>query len=432
MSLKGTLMALMILTQVQPGVCQFRNVMLDETEVAKGGLCQPVIAVNPRRPENIVADATPDNIYVTKDGGTTWNKVKASSPLGIAGEPAIITDDKGNFFYFHLSEAASGGDADAVTTSRVVIQTSGDGGVTWSAGEAMTFSTPANQHNPWATIDSRGNLYVTWTKVDKTGELDSACQSNVLFSMSKNGKKWTDPVVITQQPGDCREGESSVGGAVPIVTFDGKVLISWSSQGKIFLDRSFNGGEWWLSNDIVVESQKGDNVKIPGYIKCSKMPVLMTDLSKGSLRGSLYMVWADQRNGENDTDVWFTRSHNYGDNWATPMRVNNDAAGKHQYLPWMAIDGATGFIYIIYYDRRNHDDNNTDVYLAYSTNGGASFTNKLISETPFTPVEGEMSAARISISAQKGVIAPIWTRMDGGKTSVWTAVIRHEELEKAQ
>ncbi len=431
MSLKGTLMALIILTQVLPGVCQFKNVMLDEAEVTRGGLCQPVIAVNPRRPENIVAASTPDNIYVTKDGGKTWNKTKASSALGIFGEPSIITDDKGNFFYFHLSEpAVAGADAGSEKATRVVIQTSGDGGVTWSTGEAMAFSTPANQNNPWATIDSRGSLYVTWTTVDKSVDPDSGCQSNVLFSMSKNGKKWTDPVVISQQPGNCLEGQSSVSGAVPIVTFDGKVLISWSNGGKIFLDRSFNGGEWWLSNDIVVESQKGADIKIPGHIKCNSMPVLMTDASKGPLRGSLYMAWADQRNGENDSDIWFTRSHNYGDNWATPMRVNNDAAGKHQYLPWMAIDGTTGYIYIIYYDRRNYDDNNTDVYLAYSTNGGASFTNKLISETPFTPEEGEMSAARISISAHKGVIAPIWTRMDGDKTSVWTAVIRHEELEK--
>ncbi len=431
MSLKGTLLALIILTQLQPGVCQVKNVMLDEAEVAKGGLCQPVIAVNPRRPENIVAASTPDNIYFTKDGGKTWNKTKGSSALGIFGEPAIITDDKGTFFYYHLSEpAAAGADARLEKVTRVVIHTSGDGGVTWSPGEAMSFNVPANQHNPWATIDSRGNLYVTWTKVDKSGDTDSGCQSNVLFSMSKNGKKWTDPVVISQQPGNCLEGESSVGGAVPIVTFDGKVLISWSNQGKIFLDRSFNGGEWWLSNDIVVESEKGADIKIPGHIKCNSMPVLMTDASKGPLRGSLYMAWADQRNGENDTDIWCTRSHNYGDNWATPMRVNNDAAGKHQYLPWMAIDGTTGYIYIIYYDRRNYDDNSTDVYLAYSTNGGASFTNKLISETPFTPEEGEMSAARISISAHKGVIAPIWTRMDGDKTSVWTAVIRHEELEK--
>jgi carbohydrate-selective porin OprB len=43
------------------------------------------------------------------------------------------------------------------------------------------------------------------------------------------------------------------------------------------------------------------------------MPVLKVDNSKSRMNGSLYLVWADQRNGENDTDIWFMRSTNQGD-----------------------------------------------------------------------------------------------------------------------
>jgi len=109
--------------------------------------------------------------------------------------------------------------------------------------------------------------------------------------------------------------------------------------------------------------------------------------------------------------------------------VNDDAAGKHQYLPWMAVDQATGYVYVVYYDRRNYDDNQTDVYLAYSSDGGANFKNVKISESPFVPREDRFFGDYNNISAHKGIIAPIWTRMDEGRTSVWTTIIRQEDLK---
>jgi hypothetical protein len=172
-------------------------------------------------------------------------------------------------------------------------------------------------------------------------------------------------------------------------------------------------------------------MEIPGHDRCNGMPVLTTDKSKGNFRGSLYLVWADQSKGADDTDIWFTRSHNYGDNWSSPMRINDDKTSTHQYLPWITVDQVTGHIYIVYYDRRNYKDNQTDVYLAYSTDAGATFKNVIISEKPFTPQNDKFFGDYNNISAHKGVIAPIWTRMDEGKTSVWTAIIKHEDLVKA-
>jgi hypothetical protein len=141
-------------------------------------------------------------------------------------------------------------------------------------------------------------------------------------------------------------------------------------------------------------------------------------------------VWADQHNGENDTDIWFSRSTNFGDNWTQPARVNNDEKGKHQFLPSMTIDPSTGNIYIIYYDRRAHHDLQTDVYLAYSNDGGSSFKNLKVSEKPFSPTAEVVFGDRTSIAASEGIITATWTRMDDGKTSIWAAVISQEELDK--
>ncbi|HET9486277.1 MAG TPA: sialidase family protein, partial [Chryseosolibacter sp.] len=364
--------------------------------------------------------------------GTTWKKTKLTSPFGVYGDPAVVADSKGNFYYLHLSDPTGGqGGYDTEKLDRIVIQKSEDGGETWTPGEFIGLNHPKDQDKEWAAVDTKGNLYVSWTEFDKYGDTDPDCHSNILFSMSRNGKKWSDPVTISQLPGNCVDNDSTAEGAVPAVTFDGKVFVAWSNRGKIFLDRSFNGGDLWLMNDIVVTEQVGGwDQKIPGHDRCNGMPVLMADNSKSPYRGSLYIVYADQKNGEGDTDIWFTRSHNYGDNWVLPMRINDDGPGKHQYLPWMAIDQKTGVIYIIYYDRRNYDDNQTDVYLAYSSDGGNSFKNVKVSEKPFVPQEDRFFGDYNNISAHEGVVAPIWTRMDEGKTSIWTTIIRHEDLPK--
>ena len=431
MESKATLIILFLVAQTSALFGQFKNIKIDEQEGAGLFVCEPTIAINPRHPENIVAGSVLDNVYYTKDGGGTWSKAQLKSPFGVYGDPAIIADDKGSFYYFHLSDptgGTSGYDSDKL--DRIVVQKSNDGGETWTPGESIGLNPPKDQDKQRAAVDNKGNLYVSWTQFDNYGSSDPACQSNILFSMSKNGKKWTEPTVISQIPGNCMDDDNTAEGAVPAVTFDGKAFVAWSNQGKIFLDRSFDGGDLWLGNDITVGEQVGGwDMKIPGHDRCNGMPVLMTDNSKGPFRGSLYIVWADQRNGEDDTDIWFTRSHNFGDNWASPTRVNNDGAGKHQYLPWITVDQKTGYVYIVYYDRRDHDDTRTDVYLAYSVDGGANFKNVKISESPFTPQEDKFFGDYNNISAHGGIIAPIWTRMDDGKTSVWTAIIRQEELK---
>jgi hypothetical protein len=110
------------------------------------------------------------------------------------------------------------------------------------------------------------------------------------------------------------------------------------------------------------------------------------------------------------------------------VKLGDDKNNRHQYLPWMTVDQSTGYIYAVYYDRTDYDDNQTDVFLAYSTDGGISFKTIKVSETPFTPIEQNFFGDYNNISAHKGIITPIWTRMDDGKTSVWTAIIKQGDL----
>lgn len=411
---------------------QFKNILLDPGSTAYQA-CEPSIAISLKDPNMIVAASSLNNVYYTSNGGFSWQKSKLTSSLGVWGNPVVIADFKGNFFYFHLSDPTGKNWASEEVLDRIVVQESNDYGITWSEGVSIGLNHPKDQDKEWAIADRKGNIYVAWTQFDKYGSDDGTCQSNILLSSSPNGKKWSRPIQISKVSGDCRDDDNTAEGVVPAVSADGiQVYVAWANQGKIFLDRSFDGGKTWLNNDIEIAEQSGGwSMKIPGLDRCNGRPVLVCDnTKKGGLSGALYMVWADQLNGENDTDIWFTRSMNFGDNWSQPIRINNDGLGKQQFLPWMTVDPATGHIYIVYYDRRSYDDLQTDVYLGYSTDGGLNFKNVRISEKPFVPSEEVFFGDYINISASQGVIAPIWTRMDNKQTSVWTTIIKQEELDK--
>jgi hypothetical protein len=413
-------------------IAQFKNIKLDEQTVTDG-MSEPSIAINHKDPNNIVVASAPDNISFTKDGGATWKKTKVTSPSGMYGEPVLISSDKGTFYYFHLSDPTGEGRKNEKSLDHIVCHESNDGGETWDAGSIIGSNAPKDQDKPQVSLDDRGNLHVTWSQFDKFSDKDPNCQSLILLSTSPNGKKWSKPFQISQTPGDCLNEDNTAKGAIPAIGHDGKSFVAWSNQGKIFLDRSFDYGKTWLSNDIAITEQKGGwDLKVPGHDHCNGMPILMIDKSKSLQRGSLYVTFSDQRNGADNTDVWFMRSVNYGDNWTAPTKIGVDSIGKHQYLPWMTVDQTTGHIYIMFYDRRNYEDNQTDVYLAYSADAGQTFKNVKISETPFTPADSKFFGAYTNIYAHHGIITPIWSRMDEGKTSVWTTIIRQENLIKPQ
>jgi hypothetical protein len=412
---------------------QFKNIVLATQKDGVYPPVEPSITINRKNPKNVVAGVVLDRAIYTHDGGATWNETRLTSPFGVFGDPALVSDYKGHIYYFHLADPSKQGRSNEAWLDRIVCQKSADGGKTWSEGVSIGHNPPKDQDKEWPAVHPRKQyVYTTWTQFDTYGSKDPFCHSNIMFSKStKAGKKWSKAIQINQNPGDCVDDDNTTEGAVPVVDNLGRVFVAWSSHGNIYFDRSFDGGDTWLTNDLLIARQEGGwAMNIPGLSRCNGMPVLAIDNSKGRLRNSLYIVWADQKNGEDDTDIWFIRSTNFGDMWTQPVRINQDGPGKHQFLPWITVDEATGYIYIVYYDRRAYDDLRTDVYLAYSVDGGSSFKEVKISESPFIPTETKFFGDYNNIDAHKGIIAPIWTRMDDGRTSVLTAIIKQDELIK--
>jgi len=406
----------------------FPNIRIDSSAGAFAvGPCEPSIAISPVDSNIVVAGAILDRVYYSSNGGITWKKKTLTSPYGVYGDPMLLADNKGDFYYAHLSDPKGSQGSDPTWLDRIVIQKSTDKGATWSQGTYAGLHHPKDQDKHWLAVDPRDNsLVMTWTEFDKYDSKDPKDKSRILFARSNDGgKTWSSEANLSQLEGDCLDDDNTTEGAVPAIGPKGEIYVAWSYANKIYFDRSLDAGKTWLATDKVVADQPGGwTFDIPGIFRANGLPITATDLSNGPNRGTIYVNWCDQRNGTNDTDVWIAKSTDGGNSWSAPTRVNNDGAGHQQFFNWLSVDPVTGYLYVVFYDRRNHPDDNTDVYLAYSKDGGKTFVNAKISQAPFLPTKTIFFGDYNHLSVYNGRVRPIWTRLQNGNLSVWTALVR--------
>ncbi|NND06240.1 MAG: exo-alpha-sialidase [Saprospiraceae bacterium] len=404
-----------------------QNILIDSNNtLGSFHPCEPSICISPANPNQIVAGAVLNRTYHSLDFGRSWSTQLVSSTYGVYGDPVIIADKHGNFYYAHLADPSGKGRSSQDWLDRIVIQRSEDGGTSWNNGSFAGYRPPRDQDKHWLAVDDKSKaLYMTWTEFDKYGSADSNDRSRILFSKSVDeGDQWSDAISISGVEGNCLDDDQTTEGAVPTVGPKGQIYVSWSYDEKIYFDKSLDAGGHWLDTDIIAANQMGGwSFDIPGLGRANGMPITAVDISKSRYRGRIYINYCDQSNGSDDTDVWIVYSDDEGNSWSAPKRVNDDGPGKHQFFTWMSVDPTSGAIYIVFYDRRAHDDNHTDVFLAYSFDGGQHFRNVKISSSTFLPNTSIFFGDYNNISAYKGRVRPIWTRMDENKTSIWTALI---------
>lgn len=384
------------------------------------------IMINPVNPNQVVIgsnifyfgpDTSLSGYYYSSNGGLTWNMgILRSNVARPSGDPVILVDTSGYFHYLQNSNYA----AIPRWWDRELIMKSTNGGVNWSNGAAIGYDSLTVQDKPWGCVDLshspyRNSIYVTWSRFSEYLNPTPTDSSYIMFSKSANGPQynWSNPVRLSKLSGDAGDSSNTMEGAVPCVGPNGQIYVSWAGpkirnqQYGIFFDRSTDGGNTWLDNDIYVTDQPGGwFILIPNLFRCNGFPVIACDISNGPYRGNIYINWSDQRNGLYDCDIWLIKSTNGGNNWSQVKRVNNDPPGKQQFYNWMTIDQVTGYIYVIFYDQRNMPLLSTNVYLARSTDGGESFENIRIN-TAAVPLHQNLYDY-IGVSAYNGKIRPVW------------------------
>jgi hypothetical protein len=255
----------------------------------------------------------------------------------------------------------------------------------------------------------KGNVYLAWTHFQVYGSHNPADSSQIYFSRSvDSGKTYSQPMRISTTGGDCIDSSNTVEGALTAVAPNGDVYVVWAGPKGLMFVKSTDAGQTFGPEKVIGFVYHGWDFDVPGIDRANGMPVTKVDLSNGPNKGTIYVNWVDDRFG--DHDVFLKYSRDGGKSWSNPVRVNDDKInnGKEQFFTWMAVDPVDGAVNIVYYDRGNTDSTMTEVTLARSVDGGKTFKNYKIDQPAFDCNPKIFFGDYTGIDAYGGKVVPIY------------------------
>jgi hypothetical protein len=402
------------------------------------------VAINPTNPEHVIATFIQSTQpgqqprstnwgYVSTDGGLTWTGTVAANPSRrVQGDDVIAFGRDGTAFHTYIAFDGIRVNRPEVAATGIWVRRSVDG-VTWEpavpvidhVNTVMPF-----EDKPWTVVDRagdsphRGNVYVAWTRFDVYGSDDPTHHSTIWFARSRDGgHSFQPPARISDDTGDARDSDGTLEGAVPAVGPKGEVYVVWAGPKGLSFDRSDDGG-WTFGADKVISPLTGGwDIPVPGVERHNGMPVTAVDLSGGPNKGTLYVNFIDERNG--DTDVFLLASKDGGRTWAPPVRVNDDPKGAAQMFTWMAVDPADGSVNIVFHDRRGLTGTMTGVMLARSVDGGKTFVNHRVPVEPFDCCSASAFVGDYNgLDAYGGRLVAVFPVITGGQQRIMAATMR--------
>lgn len=345
----------------------------------------PQIAVDPTNSRFVVTahrlDA-PDfacAFEVSGDSGSSWvsdsplRELPAGADKCYAAE--AVFDRDGTLYYLFVGLQGAGNQPMGafLTSSR-------DRARTWTPPQPVL-----GPHNFGVRIaidgalGSHGRIHLAWLHADAdppTGGFDPGPNHVMTAHSDDGGRTFSPPITVSDQ------ARQRV--VAPVLALGGghRVAVGYYDLGNDARDYQGLDGPVWdgtWSIVVAVSSDGGRNfspgsVAEPAVVPPERVMLIFTMPPPALVaRGSGFcLAWSDARNG--DADVFLRCSS--GGTWGTSRRINDDPVGNglSQYLPALSV-APGGRLDAVFYDRRRDPDNvGTDVYYAYSTNGGRTFS----------------------------------------------------------
>jgi len=391
---------------------------------------EPFVAVNPANPNNLIGVYQQDRwsnggahglvTASSMDGGATWATTFPHFSTCAGGTPAnhgdydrssdpwVSIGPDGRAYQVSLSVNA------AQTVSAILASTSTDGGLTWSEpatiqrDDSPTRFVFNDKESVTADPFHAGTAYVVWDRSrhpsDNAGPNaihSFAFRGDPYFSMTTDGgATWSTPRDINPQ----NKNMFTIGNQ--IVVLPNGTLVDAMHFGKgsgrdapnasfTGVMRSTDGGQTWskpivVSNNPVandVDPDTGTPLRTGADIGGG-----LPDIAVDPATGALYLVWEDSRFNTTHNDIAFSRSTDGGLTWSTPLRVNQSPAGVTAFTPMVDVL-ANGTVGVTYYDMRNNtpDPANlpTDAFFVHSHNGGVTWAP----EVRITPTSFDLDTA---------------------------------------
>jgi uncharacterized repeat protein (TIGR01451 family) len=391
---------------------------------------EPSIVVNPLDSAHVIASSNDYRLresggdvhpgyYASFDGGLTWpgdGVIDLSSiPQAEAGgDPALAIHDLNNVYFAYIAFHRTIDDVGGVYVSK-----STDGGLSWAAPVGVAYNTQSVFHDKeYITVDATGGpydgyVYVSWTRFEFS--------SPIYFSRSTDGgATFSTPMEISDT------SYSSNQGSIPAVGPNGEVYVVWYNYntGGQRMAVSLDGGATF-GTPFPVASVNAIPSPLPGgNFRVNSFPTQAIDQNTGNL----YVAWNDYVNG--DADIYFVRSVDDGQNWSSPMRINDDPLGNdyHQFFPWLTV-APDGDVYIGWFDSRHDPDPYTtpfyyDEYVAVSADEGLTFSPNAristVSADSSTDFDGQFIGDYSGIAATEDFVYPAWVDTRRGNQDIFT------------
>ena len=338
---------------------------------------EPFVAVNPLRPNNIVAAwmQGPGQAIVAAvslDGGNTWRRVPIPVTTCSGGRYPWTGDVWLSFSPNGDLYAIAGGIINKTFSDRrAVIVKSADGGLHWSAAQVVPGSdtVDAPPDHPSLTADPRDARFVygIWD-----GSPTASSGATVFTRTTDGGATWETARAIVQTAEHGWIQFSQIF-ALPSGTLVDLYQSTESPPDKpptstrLQLVRSTNHGQTWSSpiNAVAMTPVRAPNgmtrVNDPKTGKFVQDPTNPSFAVNGR-NDNLYAVWEDGRFSNSQyNDIAFSMSADGGATWSIPIRVNRaplniPVTNRQAFLPSIAV-ARNGTIAVSYYDFRFNNAN---------------------------------------------------------------------------
>jgi len=326
---------------------------------------EEAIAINPTNPSNIVivtnvghgeAGLTAGMFEaVSFTGGATWTRklIGTNDNLGDACcDPTLSFDEFGNLFMSYLFEAEN----------TVPIALSTDGGLSFNV--VANIVAPPQGTPTKSSGDNRG----LFRFVDQP--TITAAKGEVWLIFNAGGPLFATGAPVTGfgkvgsflqgqvVPGtnNCTYGDVAIGPAGQVMQVC-TLTESGQGGGKLFVnvDPDGLGPAAFGDRVFVAETHVGGFDFIPAQPDRSvdAEPGLAWDRTSGAHSGRVYLVYTKEiQNESNNTDIFVRFSDNNGATWSPGVRVNDDQTVNSQFLPKIALDQTTGTVATVWYDAR--------------------------------------------------------------------------------
>lgn len=359
------------------------------------------VAVNPKDPMNVVVGskdldkAASDCVWavpqVSHDGGRTWTTVyiggkKADRqpadtlyPWQCITDPIMAFDKDGTLFYTLQAYDAQrlpsvpNNPLSPSVGSAMYLARSKTGGDSWDkilllhAGEGTAVY---HDYIRMATNPKTGSVYSLWNQISVAAVVP------VLVASRDHGETAAPPTYIPTPDAPAQAIQSGIA-----VGADGTVYVSLQAGSDVYLTTSTDDAQTF-STPVKVFSVRLEKSPLPNAkFRVGTSVELAVDRATDA--GCIHAAWSDAGAGEGDADVLHAKSCDKGKTWSNATRVNRDATKSDQFMPRVAVDDK-GAVFVAYLTRAYDPANKLiDGEVAYSTDGGGSWSAKRLTTTSF-------------------------------------------------